>query len=133
MRFTIARNARRGVDLRRLTAAFAAATAFTTSACDRLLSVDNPANVPVDALTDPALMPTLESGALQSFQCAFANYVPTVGVLAGEYWVSSNFVNSHPWEWRGVVQIKQEPGSCPGRTATSLGFYAPMQQARFQL
>jgi len=133
MRFIIARNARRGVDLRRLTAAFVTATVVTTSACDRLLSVDNPANVPVDALADPGLMPTLESGALQSFQCAFGNYVPTVGVLAGEYWVSSNFVDSHPWEWRGPVQIKGTGGSCAGRNATSLGFYSPMQQARFQL
>jgi hypothetical protein len=132
MRFIIARNGR-AVDLRRLTAAFLTATVVTTSACDRLLSVDNPANVPIDALADPGLMPTLESGAIGTFQCAFANYVATVGVLSGEYWVSSNFVDSHPWEWRGVVQIKGTGGSCPGRTATSLGFYTPMQQARFQL
>jgi len=133
MRFTIARHERRTVDLRRLTAAFLAASLITTTACDRLLSVDNPASVPVDALSDPALMTTLESGALQTFQCAWDNYIPTVGVLAGEYWVSSNFVNSHPWEWRGDVQIKSEPGSCGARNATSMGFYTPMQQARFQL
>ena len=133
MRFTIARHERRTVDLRRFTAAFVAASLITTTACDRLLSVDNPSNVPVDALSDPGLMATLESGALQTFQCAWDNYIPTVGVLAGEYWVSSNFVNSHPWEWRGVVQIKSEPGSCGARNATSMGFYTPMQQARFQL
>ena len=133
MRFTIARHERRTVDLRRFTAAFLAASLVTTTACDRLLSVDNPANVPVDALSDPGLMATLESGALQTFQCAWDNYIPTAGVLSGEYWVSSNFVNSHPWEWRGVVQIKSEPGGCPGRNATSMGFYTPMQQARFQL
>jgi hypothetical protein len=121
------------VDLRRFTAAFVAASLVTTTACDRLLSVDNPANVPVDALSDPGLMATLESGALQTFQCAYDNYIPTAGVLSGEYWVSSNFVNSHPWEWRGSVQIKSEPGSCGGRNATSMGFYTPMQQARFQL
>ena len=133
MRFTIARHERRTVDLRRFTAAFLAASLVTTTACDRLLSVDNPANVPVDALSDPGLMATLESGALQTFQCAWDNYIPTAGVLSGEYWVSSNFVNSHPWEWRGIVQIKSEPGGCPGRNATSMGFYTPMQQARFQL
>ena len=133
MRFTIARHERRTVDLRRFTAAFVTASLITTTACDRLLSVDNPSNVPVDALSDPGLMATLESGALQTFQCAWDNYIPTAGVLSGEYWVSSNFVNSHPWEWRGVVQIKSEPGGCPGRNATSMGFYTPMQQARFQL
>jgi starch-binding outer membrane protein, SusD/RagB family len=133
MRFNIARHASRTADLRRLTAAFVTATMVTTTACDRLLSVDNPANVPVDALSDPGLMPTLEAGALQTFQCAYDNYIPTVGVLAGEYWVSSNFVDSHPWEWRGDVQIRGTGGSCAGRNATSMGFYTPMQQARFQL
>jgi hypothetical protein len=122
------------VDLRRLTATVVAALMTTTTvACDKLLDVENPASVPTDALDNPALMQTLESGALQTFQCAFANYVGTAGVLSGEYWVSSNFVNSHPWEWRGVVQIRNEAGGCPGRNATSLGFYTPMQQAQFQL
>jgi starch-binding outer membrane protein, SusD/RagB family len=134
MRYTIARTrVRRTVSLRRLTATVVAALATTTAACDRLLDVENPASVPIEALDNPALMQTLESASIQQFQCAFVNYVGTAGVLSGEYWVSSNFVNSHPWEWRGVVQIKSEPGGCPGRNATSLGFYTPMQQAQFQL
>jgi starch-binding outer membrane protein, SusD/RagB family len=134
MNTNIARNdARRMVLLRRMTGAVVVALLIPASACDRLLQVDNPSNVPIDALADPALMPTLEAAAIQQFQCAFANFAVTAGTLSGEYWVSSNFVNSHPWEWRGVVQIKSEPGSCPGRNATSMGFYTPMQQARFQL
>ena len=124
---------RRTVNFRRLTGTLAAALMTTTAACDKLLDIENPASVPIEALEDPALMQTLESASIQQFQCAFVNYVGTAGVLSGEYWVSSNFVNSHPWEWRGVVQIKSEPGGCPGRNATSLGFYAPMQQAQFQL
>ena len=125
---------RRTVNLRRLTATVVAALMTTTAACDRLLDVENPASVPIEALDNPALMQTLESASIQSFQCAFQQYVGTVGVLSGEYWVSSNFVDSHPWEWRGVVQIKGTGGSCPNnRNATSLGFYTPMQQAQFQL
>ena len=136
MRHNIARNpVRRMVSLRRLTVTLVAAlTTTTTVACDKLLDVENPASVPIEALDDPALMQTLEAASIQQFQCAFVNYVGTVGVLSGEYWVSSNFVNSHPWEWRGVVQIKGTGGSCPGnRNETSLGFYTPMQQAQFQL
>jgi len=122
------------VNLRRLTATVVAALMTTTAACDRLLDVENPASVPIEALDNPALMQTLESASIQSFQCAFQQYVGTVGVLSGEYWVSSNFVDSHPWEWRGIVQIKGTGGSCPNnRNATSLGFYTPMQQAQFQL
>jgi hypothetical protein len=112
-----------------------AAIAFTT-ACNSLLSVDNPGRVPAEALEDPALMPTLEAASLQQFQCAFAQYVATAGMLSGEYLSANAFVDNHPWEWRGNVEIKAAPGSCPGtgaRTTTSMGFYTPMQQARFQL
>src|SRR5215208_6366825 len=116
MRRNIARTAsRRTVILRRLSASLVAGLTLTTAACDRLLDVENPSRVPIEALADAALIPTLEAAAIQQFQCAYANYIPTAGVLSGEYWVSSNFVNSHPWEWRGVVQIKQEPGSCANR------------------
>ena len=121
------------VKFRRLNAALVGAVIATTAACDKLLDVDNPASVPIDALDNPALMQTLEAAAIQQFQGAFANFVATAGVLAGEYWVSNGFVNSHPWEWRGVVQIKGSPGTCGGRNDTGLGFYTPMQQARFQL
>src|SRR5215216_8188604 len=136
MKAIIARTpTRRMVALRRLTATVVAALMTTTSvACDRLLDVENPARVPIEDLDNPALMQTLEAGSIQQFQCAFQQYVGTVGVMSGEYWVSSNFVDSHPWEWRGIVQIKGTGGSCPtGRNATSLGFYTPMQQAQFQL
>src|SRR5574338_1473691 len=119
MRYPIARNpVRRGVTLRRLTATVVAAVSVTTAACDKLLDVENPASVPIEALSNPALMQTLEAASLQQFQCAYVNYIATAGVLSGEYWVSSNFVNSHPWEWRGVIQIKGTGGDCPGRNAT---------------
>jgi starch-binding outer membrane protein, SusD/RagB family len=118
---------------RALPAALLAFTLGTTTACDRLLAVDNPARVPEDALADPGLIPALEAAAIQQFQCAFGNYVATSGVLSGEYFSSSNFVDSHPWEWRGVEQILNAPGACAGgRNTTALGFYTPLQQARFQ-
>lgn len=108
--------------------------AITTSACDKLLSVENPGRVPVDALAEPALMPALHAAAIQSFQCAFAQWVATAGMLAGEYWSANGFVNNHIWEWRGVQEIRNEPGACAaGRGSTNMGFYAPMQQARYQL
>ena len=108
--------------------------ATSSSACNSLLDVDNPGRVPVEALEDPALAPVLEAAALQQFQCAFAQYVATAGMLSGEYLSANAFVDNHIWEWRGVTEIKQNPGSCPGgRAVTSMGFYTPLQQARFQL
>lgn len=105
-----------------------------TASCNSLLAVDNPGRVTADALTDPALAPILEAAALQSAQCAFMQFAATTGMLSGEYLSSNGFVDNHIWEWRGIVEIKQAPGSCPGsRTTTSMGFYTPAQQARFQL
>jgi hypothetical protein len=114
-----------------LVVALAAANA---AACDRLLSVDNPGRVPEETLADPSLIPALEAGALQQFQCGWEQYVVTAGTLSGEYWVSNGFIDSHPWEWRGVAEVKANPGGCATtRGQTFMGFYTPLQQARFQL
>src|SRR5829696_8773785 len=124
---------RRALSMRCLSASLLALT-LTTSACDKLLDVDNPTSVPVDALTDPALLPALEAAAIQQFQCGFAAWVGTAGMLSGEYYSANGFVNNHPWEWRGIVEIKTEPGNCTfNRTSTFMGFYTPLQQSRFQL
>jgi hypothetical protein len=118
---------------RALPAALLSLTLAATTACDRLLAVDNPARVPEDALADPGLIPALEAAAIQQFQCSFGEYVSTTGVLSAEYVSAANFVDNHPWEWRGVEQILNAPGNCAGgRGTTALGFYSPLQRARFQ-
>jgi hypothetical protein len=104
------------------------------SACNNLLDVDNPGSVPAEALSDPALAPALAAAALQTLQCGVIQYAATVGMLSGEYLNANGFVDNHPWEWRGVVEIKAAPGSCNyARGTTAMGFYTPLQQARFQL
>ena len=118
----------------RLALSLLALGTVATSACNSLLSVDNPGRVPDTQLDDPALAPILESAAIGTFECGAVNYAATAGMLSGEYWSANGFVNNHPWEWRGVVQIKGEPGSCNyARASTFMGFYTPLQQARFQL
>lgn len=105
-----------------------------TAACNSLLDVDNPASVTEDALADPTLVPALAAAALQTLQCGVVNFVGTAGMLSGEYLSANGFVNNHVWEWRSVGDILNEPGGCGyGRTTTSMGFYTPLQQARFQL
>ena len=119
---------------RRICLAVALASVSGVGACNSLLDVDNPASVPDDALSDPALMPALVAAALQTLQCGVVNFVGTAGMLSGEYLSANGFVNNHIWEWRGIVEIKGEPGGCNfGRGTTSMGFYTPLQQARFQL
>ena len=114
--------------------ALATLALVTAAACNSLLNVDNPGSVPVDDLNDPALAPALAAGAIQTFQCGLESFAGTAGMLSGEYLSANGFVNNHIWEWRGIVEIKQEPGTCNyGRGTTSMGFYTPLQQARFQL
>jgi hypothetical protein len=106
-----------------------------SAACNSLLTVDNPARVPTEQLDDPALMPILEAAAVQTLQCGVNAFATTGALLSGEFLSSNGFVNNHPWEWRGDAEIRNEPGNCTNltRTSTFMGFYAPLQQARFQL
>lgn len=105
-----------------------------SAACDNLLSVDNPSSVTAESLSDPTLVPALASAAIQTLQCGAQNFAATAGMLSGEYLSANGFVNNHVWEWRAIGEIKGEPGGCGfGRNTTSMGFYTPLQQARFQL
>lgn len=104
------------------------------AACDSLLSVDNPGSVPAASLSDPALIRPLTNAALQTLQCGVEQYDASTGMLSGEYLSSNGFVDNHPWEWRGIIEIKGAPGTCNfGLATTAMGFYTPLQQARFQL
>ena len=104
------------------------------TACNSILDVENPGSVPAEALLDPTLAPALAAAATQTLQCGVIQYAATAGMLSGEYLNSNGFVDNHPWEWRGVQEIKAAPGNCNyGRATTAMGFYTPLQQARFQL
>ena len=114
-----------------LNAVASLAFAATTTACSNVLAVDNPGRVTAEALNDPAMAPILQATAIGNFQCAFGSWVSTAGVMSGEYLIANNLVNSNLWGWRGV-EILTAPGGCANsRTATDLGFYTPLQTARF--
>jgi hypothetical protein len=119
---------------RRVAGALLVMSLGSTAACDSLLDVESPGRVPVDALADPSLIPTLSAAAIQTVQCGAMAFAATAGMLSGEYWSGNQFVNNHVWEWRAVVEIKGNSGSCnSARNSTFMGFYTPLQQARFQL
>jgi hypothetical protein len=115
-------------------AAFAALSLASLAACNQLLGVDNPASVTAQSLDDPTLVPALAAAAIQTAQCGVESFVITGGVLSGEYWSAAGLVDNHTWEWRSVGDIMNAPGSCTfSRTTSAMGFYTPLQQARFQL
>jgi hypothetical protein len=109
-------------------------TLLGSTACNKILDVENPGSVPAESLIDPALAPALAASAMQTLQCGVIQYAATASMLSGEELNANGFVDNHPWEWRGVVEIKGAPGTCNyGRGTTAMGFYTPLQQARFQL
>jgi hypothetical protein len=112
------------------TALLASLLVAASAACDSLLEVEIPGRVEESALNDPALAQTLVNSSLGQFECAYANYVATVGVLTEEYLVSSFFVDANIWGWRGI-ELRTADGSCAGRNASGFGAYTPLQQARY--
>jgi len=105
---------------------------FGLTACDGLLEVSNPGRVSEGDLSNPALVQTLVNSALGQFECAYTNYVATSGIMANEYVNASSWLDINGWGWRGI-ELKTITGSCPTtRTATGLGAYTPLQQARYQ-
>lgn len=97
------------------------------TACDSLLEVKIPGRVPASTLDDPLLAPTLVVGALGEFECAYAQYVVTTGVLAEEYLISGFLLASNIWGRRWRPNIVTTSGDCGG----SYGYYTPLQRARF--
>jgi starch-binding outer membrane protein, SusD/RagB family len=99
--------------------------------CDSLLGVSNPGSVEATDLENPALAETLVNSALGAFECAYTSYVVSVGMLGQELRDSSNWANLNGWGQRGL-QLETIIGSCPSaRSASGLGAYAPLQQARY--
>src|ERR1043166_3620067 len=80
-----------------------------TGACNSLLSVDNPASVPDESLSDPALIAPLAAAAMQTLQCGVIQYAATATMLSSEQLNATAFVDNHPWKWRGVTEIKAPP------------------------
>lgn len=104
---------------------------LSTGACDGLLDVKNPGSVEAGDLDNPALASTLVASAIGHFECAYTTYVATAGMLSNEYVNASGFAALNPWGWRGL-EINTIAGTCvTSRTASNLGAFAAVQQARY--
>jgi hypothetical protein len=117
---------------RALLAAVLAGGLAAGAGCGSVLDVDLPGQVTDEQLDDPALANTMLVSALGEFECALNELVPTNAFLTGEFISSNFFLTSNVWGWRGEVEIKATPGSCPtARASTDYGYYVPLQRARF--
>jgi hypothetical protein len=95
-----------------------------TSACDALLEVELPGDITGDELESPAMADIWKNSAIGRAECAFQAYI---------HWDD----NADVW-WRGIGyqggawEYRDRPNTVTtcGRTATSYGWYVPMQVAR---
>ncbi len=99
-------------------------------ACDSLLAVTLPGSVTAESLDDPRMARTVVLGARADFECAFAAYVMSSGVLTDEFISSSTQGVFNQWDVRGNITNAQ--GCYTSSTANSIGYYGALQRGRYQ-
>lgn len=112
-------------------AALAAAVAVAAAACDgieRLLEVDAPSQIPVDALNDPLKAQLLVNGVVADFECAYGAYAALGGILGEELIETTQTANRWPYERRNVQGSDALYGEFG---CEALGVYRPLSTARW--
>jgi hypothetical protein len=104
---------------------------LTLAACDSLLDVSVPGSATESEFENPALARTILVAALGEFECSFAQYVTTTGILAAEVESTTGLRATNIWNSR-LDELDNVMGGCTtARAADGFGFWAPMQTARF--
>jgi starch-binding outer membrane protein, SusD/RagB family len=100
--------------------------------CDSILEVSTPGAVAEEDLNDPQLAETLVNSALGRFECAVTQYGIATGVLAWEFWTSSNFRVMNAWSQR-IDGARESGGGCStSRGSVGMSAFFALQQARTQ-
>jgi len=100
-------------------------------ACDSLLEVELPTQLPAATLDDPRLARTLVEGAVADFECALVNFTAATGLLTDELWDSTGWIAVTTWDQRRVFPDNGNLGTS-ACTALGYGVFRPLQTARFQ-
>ena len=109
----------------------AIAVPLALAACDSLLEVDVPGSATESEFENPALARTILVSALGEFECSFAQFVTTTGILAAEVESTTGLRNTNIWNSR-LDELDNVMGSCTtSRASDGFGYWAPMQTARF--
>jgi hypothetical protein len=99
--------------------------------CDSLLEVSVPGSATEAEFDNPALARTILVAALGEFECSFAQFVTTTGILAAEVESTTGLRATNIWNSR-LDELDDVMGACTtARAADGFGFWAPMQTARF--
>jgi starch-binding outer membrane protein, SusD/RagB family len=94
--------------------------------CDSLLEVRTPGVISSDAWDDPANAPLLVNAAIGDFECMFPVYIRSTAAISHEL-ISSGIIGvDQNWGARRQI-LRNNAGGC----GTAVGFYNPLQDARF--
>jgi len=96
------------------------------SACDSLLDVETPGVISSAAWDDPQNADLMVSAALGEFECMFPVFIRSTGTIAHELLVSGITGVHQNWGARRQV-LRNDAGAC----GNGIGFYNPLQDARF--
>ena len=109
-------------------AAGALLMAGALTGCDKLLEAEAPQLIEEATLQQPVNAPTIVAGVVANFECAFASYIATMGLISDEFRDSQ--ANAATWE---LDRRTNQPTGGLYATNGCGGFsgYTPLSTARF--
>ncbi len=126
---TLQRSTRKSLGARALGAGLLVVSLGACDALDRALAVDTPSRVPASTLETPASAELLVTSAQRDLECAYAAYIVTSGLVAGELQDGSQTASRWDFDRRSIrpEQTSYASTSCQG----AYGIYTPLNTARF--
>jgi hypothetical protein len=106
----------------------AIATLCTAAACSNLLDVKAPDAIDAGSLENPVNADLLVFSSIGDFDCAYATYVVTSGLMSGEFIETTLTASRWSYDRRDIDpnETQYSINSCE-----SLGTYTPIQTARY--
>ncbi|MDX2057857.1 MAG: hypothetical protein SFV24_08635, partial [Gemmatimonadales bacterium] len=104
--------------------------AVATTACNNLLDVSFPGQIPSEQASDPNLAAVLARSVIGDFECAYSNYMSGSSVHSDEYETSNSNVPLANWGERTITKDETDYviGTCEG----NFGMHLTLHTARFQ-
>lgn len=100
------------------------------AACNDILEVKFPGQIPTEQIGDPSLAAVLTRSAISDFECAYSNYTGGSAVHSDEYETANSNIPLANWGERSITADENDYaiGTCEG----NFGMNLTLHTARFQ-
>lgn len=107
------------------------ATLLVTAACNDILEVKFPGQIPTEQIADAALAPVLVRSAISDFECAYSNYTGGSAVHSDEYETANSNIPLANWGERSISADENDYaiGTCEGNFGMNLTLHTARLQA----